>query len=171
MKRLRTDKRALPITCHHLVLGELLLYVPRVLAEMIEQYRLTLHDDYIHTGANSLTTVHRCDIDDSMICPFEQLRTVTVNYDLTTRISVTFESRLAEYYAFDREQDVPEETAVAAAIAFVTRRRLPCDMLQECLEHIKTASYPNMQGLWIKPDRSVWENSNDGWKQLYPPTR
>lgn len=168
MKRLKSDKRPLPITCHHLVLAELLCYLPRVLAEMVEKYRLSLEDDFILTGSDAITVVHRCDIEDSMICPFEQLRVVVVRCDLVTRVSVTIEGCIAEHYEFIRDPDLPDEINDEAILAFVTRRRLPCDMLQDCIDRSKARDYTNMRDLYIHPDRSVWSVQDKSWSQLYP---
>jgi hypothetical protein len=169
MKRLKTDKRALPITCHHLVLAELLRYLPRVLAEMVEQYRLSLEDDFLVPGPKTMVVYHQCNIDDSMICPFEEIRTLIVEYsERKISVSVTLGSRLAEYYEFIPEPGLPYETNEAAIRAFVTRRRLPCDMLQDCIDSSKVRDHLSMRGLYIHPDQSVWEKGNSGWFKLYP---
>jgi hypothetical protein len=103
-----------------------------------------------------------------MICPFEQLRTVVVRCDLVSRVSVTIEGRIAEHYEFIRDPDLPDEINDEAILAFVTRRRLPCDMLQDCIDRSKARDYTNMRDLYIHPDRSVWEKVDGSWFQMYP---
>lgn len=71
-----TKQRCLPITCHNIVLFHLLKHIPRVLAELCEEYRISLVDRATAEGPqdSDIFHSHDCGEHPSFSCVLKSLK-------------------------------------------------------------------------------------------------
>lgn len=149
MKRAKADRRPVPVTCHHFVLAELLQYVPRALAEMIEEYRLSICDSIVIGGAEA-TISHACAPDEEVFyCALQDVRMTFTHYDdIVVHVSRGQWELQVETHIFCN--GTPMHHAVEKNILFgvktVLGRRTPCDLLVEVWHNqtLKTVTHRDL---------------------------
>jgi hypothetical protein len=157
MMKIEPNQRLLPITCHHFVLGELLQYLIRPLAEIVESYRLALDDDVKLLPFDQITAKHACGVTE-IHCPFRDL-SVYAQYVKRRKIYcawLAFEMQNGVYYEIDCAKDVTTEVALKTIVNYILQGRLPCEVLQDCmLRTLRKDTQKNR--LYIQSDLSVVE--------------
>lgn len=171
-RKARPGERPVPITCHHFVMAELLQYIIRPLAEIIESYRLALDDDIILRQFDTMEAIHRCDVTEIQ-CAFMDLDVyVTYNRARGTYYAwISYQTKHAEYYQFADETFVKRyvelrypdnrNAAFKAIVQYVLEGRLPCDILQDCMIRVLEGRMDSKPHLSIRADLSIVEVKQD----------
>lgn len=155
MKKIKPNERLLPITCHHFVLGELLQYLIRPLAEIVESYRLALDDEVKLMPFHQITAKHACGVTE-IHCPFRDLSVYAQYVERRKKYFgwLSHEMQNAEYYEFDFAKGLKTAVALKAIVNYILRGRPPCEVLHECLSRVLMKQM-NTKRLYIQSDLSV----------------
>ncbi len=124
-----SKRRCLPITCHNIVLFHLLQHLPRVLAELCEEYRISLFDQ---TRDSGLILCHDCGEHPSFYCAFKLIGFKCQRYtSCSGRVHVLFGGTRKEDILFDlKRQKIPDHEAM---LETVTLGRSAQDVLADML--------------------------------------
>ncbi len=136
-----TKQRCLPITCHNIVLFHLLKHIPRVLAELCEEYRISLFDRSCRFRE---IFSHHCGEHPSFHCA---LKFIEVNCKHlrgnSGRVQISFGGDRKEAVFFDlKHREIPNKQAM---MEVATMGRSAQDVLADMLrEGVRTSSFSDV---------------------------